>query len=96
MFDHGPSLVDIRLLGYAIGRRCVVALLGMGLHRFRKALVGTPDLRFSWEGHRVAHEKCKEAHADAFFAQLYITSGETFPTGSSQQVFVPYYVYVYV
>lgn len=78
----GDGVVDeVSLLGRPIGRRCLTALLGIGCHRLRKALRGTPDLRHSFHGQRVPRERPKEAHVDAFFAQLYITTSESFPTG---------------
>ena len=83
---YGKGVVmEIRLLDRAVGRRCAVALLGMGSRRFRRALAGTPDLRCSLQECRAPRQRSKEAHADAFFTQLYITTAETFPTGCPGQ-----------
>ena len=63
-----------------MGFECLASVIGIGSKRLRKALAGTPDMRYHQFGGGVRLTP-KTNHVDKFLFQLHGTVAETLPTG---------------
>ena len=71
--------IQYQLLGIDLGPECLAGVLGMGTKRFRKAVRGVPDMRFSQFGGSV--RECPKSNSiDKFLFDLHGTVAETLPT----------------
>ena len=64
------------ILGKEIGMKCLAALLAVGQSRLKKALAGTPDLRFGKKEHRF---QAATWSVEAFLQVCYDSLAETLP-----------------
>ena len=76
-----------QLLGVKVGFECLASVLGIGSKRLRKALAGTPDMRFKQFGGGIRATP-KTNDVDKFLFGLHGTVAETLPTGWPVENFI--------